>query len=137
MTDERALRREAITYSRYLIGAEPSTELITRYGHALAARLPESPDRVMRATLAMPVLLGPLDAGAALIRPHHQLRQRLLLLTAILEASPDHCRAFLPRDHTGWETLRLAITLAVALPLGALVGVPLFMLLDRGATTSV
>ena len=132
MSGEDDLRREAVAFARYLISADPSPALIDRYARAVAARIAERPDRVVRAARRSPLLLGPLDAAAALIDRHHQLRQRLLLLSAILEASPDHCALYLARDYSRWETVRLALALAMLAPVRALVGVPLFVILDRG-----
>ena len=42
-----------------------------------------------------PWLLGPADAGLAWVAPYSPLRHRILLMLAILEASPHHHRRFL------------------------------------------
>ena len=43
-----------------------------------------------------PWTIGPLDAGLALADPDSAVRFRLCLMLAVLEASPAHCRRFLP-----------------------------------------
>jgi hypothetical protein len=78
-------------------------------------------------------MLGPLDAGAALLDPDHQLRRRLVLMTAILETTPENCDLFLPRDHTLLDAIGAWIGALVVAPLKAVVGVPLFFLLTRAA----
>jgi hypothetical protein len=40
-------------------------------------------------------LLGPTDAGLAWLDPHSPVRHRLVLMLAVLEASPHHHRRFL------------------------------------------
>jgi hypothetical protein len=71
-----------------------------------------------------PWSLGPLDAACGLVRPGGTLRNRVLLMAAVLEASPEFADDFLPR-HLGPLALvaRVAVAgmVAVANALGGLV----------------
>jgi hypothetical protein len=90
--------------SRYLVSTEPSPALVERYLAACAARLPpeSEEDALVAAVHAWPRLLGLLDAGAALLDPQGVLRSKLLVMAAVLEASP-HCPdAFLPVGAAGF-----------------------------------
>lgn len=129
MTDVTDVRREARSFARYLIGAEPTTDEEARYADATADRIAQHADVVVRAARAVPLLTGPLDAAAALLEPDHQLRQRLLLLTAILEASPHHADRFLPRAWSLPATVALFARLVTLIPLRLVVGVPAFVAL--------
>ena len=53
-------------------------------------------ERTLEFVARHPRLLGIIDGGLALRRPRSVVRQRLLLMAAILEASPDHADRFLP-----------------------------------------
>jgi hypothetical protein len=75
--------------------------------------------------------VGPLDAAAALLDPGGQLRSRVLVMAALLEATTAHADDFLPRTLSVPALLwRLAVsgTLAVA---HALLGVLLWPLAGR------
>lgn len=95
-----AMGREAAIFSRYLIGKKISSELIERYRKANTFLLTEraSPgeitvlDSVVRGPWALPFL----DAACGLVRPHHLLRKKLLIMTAILETVPMFTDQFLP-----------------------------------------
>lgn len=92
-----AMAREASSLSRYLVGEEASPVLAARYAAAVA-RLCPAESAALRAARARPSRLPYLDAGCALLRPADPLRQRVLVMAAVLEASPDHVDRFLPRD---------------------------------------
>lgn len=127
----RADEAEARSFARYLIGSGPEPEEVTRYRAAVAARVALPPDGVVRLALRLPVLIGALDAAAAILEPGHQLRQRLILMTAVLEASPAHVERFLPRR---WSVPEMAATIAriaVIAPLRVVTGVPLFVIARR------
>lgn len=118
---------EARSFARYLVGTDPRPEEVIRYREAVAARLAVPPDGVVRLALRSPVLIGPLDAAAAILDPGHQLRRRLVLMTAVLEASPAHVERFLPRQWSVTEVIVTLLRVAVAAPLRIAVGAPIFV----------
>jgi hypothetical protein len=124
-----ALRSEARAFSRYLIGEPPLPPEEERYAAAVRARVARPPDAVVRVARALPLMIGPLDAAAALVDPDGQLRQRLLLAAAVLEASPAHTERFLPRSWSVVEATSLLLRLAVLVPLRLVVGLPALLAL--------
>jgi len=110
------LRREAVWFARYLIDAEPSEALVERYVRANAKVLHEPPTTRDAAVLAFvhahPWSLGWLDAGTAFTRGAPRLRQKLVVMMAILEATPDYIEQTAPVDGVGIP--RLAWRLGVA-----------------------
>jgi hypothetical protein len=128
--DEMWLREEAVRFGRYLIGAPPSAELVDRYAraHAHVGGLRESPTPGDEAVLAFlrahPWSLPLLDGGTALVGGAPLLRRKLLVMTAILETTPEHAEATLPAEGVSLPRLalrlgRAGVTAAVKLGAGA------------------
>jgi hypothetical protein len=96
------MKAEAETLARYLVGSGPPAEMIERYdeahrlllGEAGAARGEAVAGFALHNSWSLPFL----DAACALLEPHNLLRSKLLLMAAILEASPDFADEFLPQD---------------------------------------
>lgn len=93
---------EARIFARYLMGTAPPAEVVARYTDAVA-RLFSDPDSGRdQALLAFvgrhPWSVGCLDAAAALVARDSRLRQRLLVMAAVLETTPEGAAAFLPRE---------------------------------------
>ena len=107
------LRDEAVRFGRYLVGAAPSEELAERYERAHAHVLREPPTRADEAVLAFvrahPWSLPLLDAGTALVRGAPLLRRKLLVMMAILEATPEHAERTLPVDAVPLPRLALRL----------------------------
>lgn len=127
---------EFSTFARYMLGREPPEKLVGRYVEASRIRFPSPPEGrdadLLRFAMRHPRLLPALDAACGFLRPRALLREKLLLATAILEASPDFADRFLP-DKCGLWTLvsriaACAFRTAVRLPVGGV----LLALMSRG-----
>lgn len=129
MMPKAPLRHECLLFSNYLVGGAPSPLHASLYSHALAAHSvgESAPLRLAR---RRPLLLGLLDAGCGLIRRDDPLRRRLLILSAILEASPDHAEKFLPAPSRPLPLLMLVGWNGAAGLAKALAGVPLVLLAE-------
>lgn len=127
------LEAEFARFSRYIVGRQGTRRLARRYALA-ATRLGlvgESGDEeLLKLVRRFPMLLGPLDAAAAFLRPSHLLRKRLLLATAILEATTEHASRFLPRHRSLPGFIFVGCVVAIVTALRLAVGVPLFLLLE-------
>ena len=91
---------EARIFSRYLVGSEAGAALIERYRAAntrLIRTVSPGDQRLLEMALRRPWVLPCLDSAVAILRPTSALRQKLLLMAAILEATPEHADRFLPR----------------------------------------
>jgi hypothetical protein len=101
MPDSAVAEREARVLGRYLVGHEPPPELIARYVAAGETLFAASAAPADAATVDFacrhPWSLPFLDAAAGLARPAGLLRGKLLVMSAILEASPTYADEFLPR----------------------------------------
>jgi hypothetical protein len=132
-----SLRAEARTLGRWIVGRAIDEELVDRYAVA-HAHLPLDGDGARDAALlafalAHPRLLPALDAAAALVRPRAALHRKALLMTAILETSPQHAVAFLPHTR-GWLALAtLAASVGLTTAAQVAVGLPLLAVVERRA----
>ena len=111
--------REAESLARYMIGEPPAPAEVERDRRAVeirdAAPRTERDRRLLeRALVHSSAAIGPLDAGLALVDPESPVRFRLCLMLAVLEASPAHCRRFLPAPYPKAALLGLALRMAVA-----------------------
>lgn len=110
--------RLATALARHLVGETPRPEEIARWKSAIVAQradLVSARDRALWARIErFPWLIGPVDAGLALADPHSAVRHRVLLMLAVLEASPHHTRHFLSADRGPLSLLALIPRLALA-----------------------
>lgn len=105
---------EAAIFARYLVRAAAPADVAERYRDAVARLFPDPDGPRDRALLAFvrrhPWSVGCLDAAAALVARDSRLRQRLLVMAALLETTPEGAAEFLPRE-PGWGTLALRLPL--------------------------
>lgn len=130
-TDDGAGRREARLFGRYLVGEEPGEPFVERYLAAADALLSSSPGPVVRFALRRPWTLPLLDAASAVVRPRGPLRSRLLVMAAVLEASPAYADLFLPRPA---GAVRQVVDVVAAGGVGAAkvaVGLPMLLVARR------
>jgi hypothetical protein len=117
------LKEEAEVFARYLLRAAPPADAIERYSEAIPRLFPSPGTERDRALLAFarrhPWSLGSLDAAAALVARSDLLRQRLLVMAALLETTPEGATEFLPRE-PGFGTLALRLPLIGLVALGRL-----------------
>lgn len=94
------LRAEGAVLGRYLLGQEPRSEAVARYVEGCARVLAEPFAREDVSLVAFacrhPWSLPCLDAACGLLRPQSLLRQKTILMLAILETMPEHASLFLP-----------------------------------------
>jgi len=119
--DDRELESEGRLFGRYLVGRVPPQELVERYQEAnrvLFRGAGPGPDAAVVAFARRhPWSIPFLDGAAGLVRPASLLRSKILVMAAVLEASPAFADEFLSRAvHPVSLALRLLGlgTLAVA-----------------------
>jgi len=127
------LRREASALARYVLGRDAAPALLERYvaahEHLDVGAVRREDTTVLDFALAHPWSLASLDSATALLRPHALLHRKALLMTAILETTPEHADAFLPRA-VGWPALAwLAVRVGCSTAAHLVVGVPLLLVL--------
>jgi hypothetical protein len=135
--DDAVLAHEARILARYLVGREPLAAHVERYVAGCRALFREAPAPEDAAVLGWvrrhPWSVGPLDAASGLWRPGATLRNRLLLMAAVLETTPEFADAFLPRQ-VGPLALMLRVGAAGLVAVAsAAAGVVLFGLIARRA----
>lgn len=133
--DPAALDREAAIFTHYLVGCMPDAEVVRRYRDACRTLWPEPAASGDAARLAFvrrhPWSVGALDAAAALLDPAGQLRSRVLVTAAILEATTEHADDFLPRTSSVPVLFARLTVSGVAAVLAALLGALLWPLAGR------
>ena len=119
--DDATLAAEGRRFGRYLTGREPGPAIVERYVRACRTLFATPPVPGDAAVLAFarrhPWSIGLLDAAAALRRPSGALRGRLLVMAAILEATPEFAEDFLPR-HLGPVALVVRVASAGIVAVG-------------------
>jgi hypothetical protein len=95
-----ALELEARVFGRYLLGRVPQADLVERYRDANRVLFPPPAPPAEAAVVAFvrrhPWSVSLLDAASGLRRPGSLLRNKILVMAAILEASPAFAEEFLP-----------------------------------------
>src|SRR5262245_19625526 len=94
------LRKEAIAIAKYLTEREPEEFVIDRYisgGNAKFGIITETKDQKLQLFIVEhPSTLPCIDAACAVLFPKLQLRNKILLMVAILETTPEYCDFFFP-----------------------------------------
>jgi hypothetical protein len=134
---DEALATEARLFARYLVGREPTPAHVERYVAANRTLFPETLAPEDAAVLAWvrtrPWSIGLLDGAAGLLRPGGALRNRILLMAAILETTPEFADHFLPHQLGPLALIwRLAVAGTIAVT-NALLGLPLYRVIARKA----
>ncbi|MDM0113748.1 NAD-dependent epimerase/dehydratase family protein [Variovorax sp. J22R133] len=130
--DSQVLAQEARVLARYLVGANPSPEVVQRYVDAHRQLLLAQPDKVTAFARRHPSCLGLLDAAAATRGTAAPLRRRVLLMATVLEATPEHARRFLPAPRSPLATVAAIAWHGTRATLMALLGMPLYLWLRAG-----
>ena len=99
--EDQELELEGRLFGRYLVGREPPRELVERYREAnrilLGGTAPGSDAAVIAFARRHPWSISFLDGAAGLLRPGSLLRNKILVMAAVLEASPVFTEEFLSR----------------------------------------
>lgn len=126
---------EARVFGRYLIGQIPPPELIARYVAAVRELFtaPASASDAAQVAFACrhPAALPFLDAAAGLRHPGGLLRSKLLVMSAVLEASPAFADEYLPRTPGRLALLAQLALHGSAAVLQALLGLLLLPIASR------
>ena len=108
---------DCIIISRYLIRKEPPVETCNLYLRAIESgdyQLPAHHQRLWNRCMRQPWLLGFVDAHLGKYTSGHPIRQRILLVLALLESAPEHATYFLPRKQNVFDLILLAVHLVFA-----------------------
>jgi hypothetical protein len=111
MSEQQQHEREAERIALHVVGRPAGGREKALYARAVGTLLPGLTDRekaLWESMLRSGRKMAWADAGLALLRPSSVLRRRLLVMTAILEASPDFADQFLPRRCPPREALPVA-----------------------------
>lgn len=94
--------QQAQAFTHYLLKRPATTQALGLYEQAINNKV--SIDKADHKLLAYiekhPWSLGVIDAGLPYLKPYSEVRRRLYIMLAILEASPDYFDAFLPQKRS-------------------------------------
>lgn len=99
---------------RYLLGRGLENEIALRYVNAVnCLRIEDlsSHNKLTGFTLSFPFAIAIVDAGLAVCEPQHPLRQRILLMHAILETKPRFSALYLPAHFSSMQKFGIFCTL--------------------------
>lgn len=117
--------------AKYLTGRSIQQPLSDRYRKAvslLSVQESAGDAKLLSFVLRHPGALPFIDAAVALRRPESALRQRVIIMAAILEATPDYCDEFLARRPAATSGFQFVATLTRA-ALRAAIGTGLLALI--------
>jgi hypothetical protein len=100
MTEQQQHYLEADQIALYIVGrhaGEREKAIFARAMKTLNTNLTDAEAALWASMVRSKRIMGWADAGLALLRPSSVLRRRLLVMLAILEASPGFADQFLPR----------------------------------------
>ena len=103
--------REIDLYCRYLTGQpadEKSQLLFTRAVELGVAPLELRGENILRFLLNNEWCFGCVDAALGVFLPQHEIRQRMMLAFAVLEANPIYFDVFRPRPFSQFHAVTLA-----------------------------
>ena len=126
--DAAELRREAFLIASYLLHRQPTDVVIERYisGVQILFKAPTDPaeGKIFSIIRNHPAMLQYFDAVSAVFFPKNLLRNKLLLMVAIIETTPEYCDEFFttPFSKTGFflEILSTALKSAWHIIIGLL-----------------
>ena len=125
--EDQELELEGRLFGRYLVGREPPRELVERYREAnrilLGGTAPGSDAAVVAFARRHPWSIPFLDGAAGLVRPGSLLRNKILVMAAVLEASPAFAEEFLSRTVHPVSLVLRVLGLATLAVVRAAVGV--------------
>ena len=145
-TDERrdpvpchpeTLIEEGRLFAAYLLGGRaPVPEAAERYARACLVLFgdsePADEGELVRFARQHRWALPLLDAAAGLLRPRTLLRRKLVLMLAILEATPAHVSVFTPGPTTRGKLLARLLLLGLRSLVKVGGGVPVYLFARRG-----
>ncbi len=111
------LSKQAVAFCKYLIRQPVADTLKERYIKALTAnpKLQPSEEKLLNFATSHTCSIGMLDGGLAIIRPQSELRRRIFIMLAILEATPEHAARFLPQQRGAGYAFLVALSAARAI----------------------
>ena len=127
------LADECRLLTRYLLDRDPGPDIRERYAAAHEALHLHSDEPEVRFLHRHPRLLPLLDAAAGVLRPQSLLRKKVYLMTALLEATPEHADFFLQQPNGVWPSLAGLFWQGLRGAAKALLGIPLLLLARRTA----
>ncbi len=131
MNDAALLAKQATIFSAYLVHDSPDDQAIKLFRRSATTVVPDASDeKLLRFILRHPKLVGYIDAGLALLKPHSEVRRRLYAMFAILEATPHHTQLFLGVERS-WTYGFVVVGVGIRAVWRALIGVCIVKLVGR------
>lgn len=119
---------EPQVFARYLGARSTDEALIKQYRQAvevLQVSLSDADKRLLQKLVSMPFLLPFIDGALALRKPDHPVRERILIMSALMETDKKYIAHFLVEKNFSFPILRFLYRGSVAVLKGG-VGLILF-----------
>ncbi len=108
---------EARVFGRYLLRREPSATAVRLYCSAMRQRPVDCSSRdatIIRLVMGNRSLLPLIDGALAFSNKRSVLREKLLIMTAILETQPEYAYLFLPQQRAAGYWIIVGLRLCAA-----------------------
>ncbi len=118
--------REAQNLSVYLCGRPCSDELAMRYSLAIGQQqiqLSEKDQKLWDLAMKNTFFLAAIDSGLALTNSKSQIRRKVFLMLAILEASVEFCDEFIPKGKSKLNVLFSLVWIGMKAVFFAIIGI--------------
>lgn len=129
------LKKEARLFARYLLDCEPPPDMVDRYIDAnrkLGIDAVIAYDtKIMEFALTHSWSVPFLDAAAGFLQPDALLRKKIYVMAAVLEASPQYVKDFLPAYLSALMLFVQLIRSGLLAGIKVLIGIPLFLFVRR------
>lgn len=106
------LKLQADIFGRYFLKKQPNDYAVNLYVSTISATpdsLTAKEQKIIELMVRHPWSIGYFDGGLALISAYSEVRRRLYLTFAILEAQPEYYEYFLPRQRSPFYALFIVL----------------------------
>lgn len=126
------MKQEALLFGKYYLKVTPNDRVVSLYTKAIKGSIDyaSSVSKDIIFVRKYPWLLRIVDSGAAIVKPQSEIRKRLYMMFAILEASSEYHDLFLPKKRNGAYVVVIGLT-GFAAVIRALIGIFVVKVLIR------
>ena len=132
MSENDTLHKEAILFCKYIVNAEPESQIVDNYINAnkiLSPNVNSKEISILNKCYKAPILITFFDAGLCFLNPFSGFRHKIFIMLAILEANPKYSKYFISQKQTLYSIIKVILKSFSAV-FKAIIGVILLKLIN-------